>query len=104
MVQLRLILKRLRKPSVIASLTSQIITLLILFNVTIDTTLITSIITSITSILVILGVFSNPDTQKKGYRDDVSPCCKCNTNTQHVKIGDDMICVICGCSSNTPTT
>ncbi len=100
MVQLKLILNRLRKPSVIASLTSQIMALLILFEVSVDTTLITSAITSITSIMVLLGIFSNPDSQNKGFRDDISKCSKCKQMTQHVKIGENMVCVNCGGISN----
>lgn len=96
MVQLRLILKRLKKPSVITSLTSQIVALLILFEVNIDTTFITNVITAITSIMVILGIFSNPDSQKKGFKDDISVCSKCKQLTQHVKINDEMVCVNCG--------
>lgn len=96
MVQLKLILKRLRKPSVIASLTSQIMALLILFEVSVDATLITSTITIITSILVLLGIFSNPDSQHKGYKDDISICSECNQVTQHVKVGDKMVCANCG--------
>lgn len=100
MVQLQLVLKRLKKPSVIASLTSQVMTLLLLFNIEIDTTLITSVISSVMSIFVILGIFSNPDAKKRGYRDDISQCTKCGKMTQHVPIGSKMICAVCGCSSN----
>lgn len=104
MVQLRLILKRIRKPSVIASLTSQIIALLVLFEVQIDTAFISNFVTVITSIMIILGIFSNPDSQQKGYGDDIRTCSKCKQLTQHVKIGDNMICVNCGGTSNETST
>ncbi|MFI3208769.1 MAG: hypothetical protein R3Y40_06490 [Eubacteriales bacterium] len=100
MTQLRLIVKRLRKPSVIASLTSQIITMLVLLGIEINTTLVTSVISCLTSIFIILGIFSNPDAKRRGYRDDISPCTKCNGMTQHVMVADEMVCTICGCSSN----
>lgn len=103
MVQFRLILKRLKKPSVIASLTSQIVALLILFEINIDTTFITNVMTAITSIMVILGIFSNPDSQRKGYKDDISLCSKCHQLTQHVKVTDKMVCVNCGGVSNKTT-
>lgn len=100
MIQLRLIVKRLRKPSVIASLTSQIITMLVLLGIQINTTLVTSIISTLTSIFIILGIFSNPDAKKRGYGDDISLCSKCNNMTQHVMVAGQMICSGCGCSSN----
>lgn len=104
MVQLQLILKRLRKPSVIASLTSQILTLFILFGVNVDATLITSIVATFTSIFVMLGIFSNPDAQKKGYRDDIMTCTNCNQISQHVKAGDNMVCTNCGATSTNATS
>lgn len=104
MVQLQLILKRLRKPSVIASLTSQIMALLILFEVSVDTNMITSVITILTSIMVMLGIFSNPDAQNKGFKDDISICSQCNEMTQHVKVGENMVCSNCGSISNEEVT
>lgn len=96
MLQLKLIIRRLRKPSVIASLTSQIITLCVLLGIDINTTLVTSFITTITTIFVILGIFSNPDAQRRGYRDDIMTCTECNKLSQHVKIGSQMVCANCG--------
>lgn len=78
--------------------------LIMLFGVEIDTTLATSIITNVTSILVILGILSNPDSKHKDYRDDISLCTKCGGMTQHVQIGENMICNICGCSSTSEVT
>lgn len=101
MTQLRLIIKRLRKPSVIASLTSQILTLCILLGINVDATLVTSVITTFTSMFVILGIFSNPDAQKKGYGDDIIPCENCGQLSQHVKAGDNMVCTNCGSVSTT---
>ncbi len=104
MNQVQLILKRLRKPSVIASLTSQALTLCILLGINVDATLVTSVITTFTSIFVILGIFSNPDAQKKGYGDDIIPCKNCGKLSQHVKAGDNMICTNCGSVSELADT
>lgn len=101
MNQLQLILARIRKPSVFASLTSQIVTLLMIFKIDVDLTMVTGIVTSITSILVILGIISNPDARNRGYKDDFALCSGCNKNTQHITIGEDSICTKCGAVSTT---
>lgn len=99
-LQLQLIKFRLKKPSILLSLISQIVTLLYIFKIDIDTELITSVITCITSILIILGIISNPDSKQKSYVDDFAVCCNCNKVTQHVAIGDAMFCKNCGCQCN----
>lgn len=60
---------RLRKPSIILSLVSQIITILLLLGFDIDKNLIMSVATIICSILVALGILSNSDSTKKGSGD-----------------------------------
>lgn len=94
--QLQETLNRLKKPSVILSITSHIITILVLLKVNIDMDTITGIVTAITSILVILGILSNPTTQNKGYGDDILNCSNCNKNTIHTLVGDNLVCTKCG--------
>lgn len=101
MDQLTTILTRLKKPSVLTSLAAQITTLLLLFNVEIDTQLITGIITVITTILVLLGIVSNPDTQNQTYGDDLYFCPTCNKMTPHVLAGGNMLCPECATINDT---
>lgn len=94
--QLKEILKRLKKPSVILSITSHIITILVLLKVNVNVDAVTGIVTAITSIFILLGILSNPTSQNKGYGDDMLNCSKCNKKTIHSLVGNDLICSKCG--------
>lgn len=96
MAQLKLILKRLKNPSVIISIASQIISILILCNVDVNAKLASGIIASATSILVALGILSNPDTKKKSFSDDLYYCKDCGKLSQHTMIAGKMVCNDCG--------
>ncbi len=96
MTQLQLIATRLKNPSVLISIASQIVTILVLFNIHVDYNMITGVIAAISSIFVALGIISNPDTKAKGYGDDIALCPHCNKETQHVMVGGAMICSECG--------
>ncbi len=100
MNELQLLVKRLRKPSVIASLFSQIIALLMIFQVDVDMNMLTGAMTTITSILIILGIVSNPDAKTRGYNDDYAICSKCGKRTQHISINGQEICTKCGTVSD----
>lgn len=94
--QWKLILKRLKKPSVVLSIVSQIVSVLILFKAPIDAELIKGIAAALCSILTLLGIMSNPDTQKQGYGDDVYTCSGCGENTQHAMVNGQLVCCRCG--------
>lgn len=94
--QFKEVLNRLKKPSVILSITSHIITILLLLHVNVDTDAVTGIVTAITSILVILGIISNPSTKNKGYGDDILKCSKCDKKTIHHLINGNLVCSKCG--------
>lgn len=96
MEQLKIVLKRLRRPSVIISIVSQVTAFLVLFNVNIDKSVIMSAATIVCSILTTMGILSNPDSQKNGYGDDIINCESCGGSKLHVNAGDQMICADCG--------
>ena len=96
MIKAKSIISRLKNPSVIISIASQIITILMLLKVNVDESLIMGAITSITSVLVMLGIMSNPTTRNKGYGDDMIMCKTCGKHTPHVLTGTNMSCSICG--------
>lgn len=96
MTQLKVIAKRLKRPSVIISIVSQVILLLILLHVEIDHDLAMAVTATISSILVTLGILSNPDSNNKGYGDDLLLCKDCKSTDTHVQIGDKMVCTKCG--------
>lgn len=91
------ILSRLKNPSVVLSIFAQIITILSLLNVNVDLTIAKGILTAVCSILVLLGIMSNPTTENKGYGDDMLLCSHCNKKSPHVLICGEMICTECGC-------
>lgn len=96
MHRVKQILKRLRRPSVLFSITSQMITVLVLLKIDVDTTMISGIVTAILSIFVLLGIISDPTTQKNGYSDDWAVCPGCKNLTRHVVANGKRICAECG--------
>lgn len=94
--QLFITLNRLRKPTVLLSIVSQIITIMTLLNISVDADAFTSIAVSVCSVLVTLGIMSNPTTIKKGFGDDIEFCKNCKIKTEHALIGDKLICKGCG--------
>lgn len=96
MEQLKVMLKRLKNPSVIISIVSQIATILTLLNVSINIDAMTQVIVAVCSVLVLLGIMSDPKTENKGYGDDLEMCNNCNKLSPHVKVGENMVCSECG--------
>lgn len=94
--QLKIILQRLKNPSVLISIASQIITILVLLKVNVDVNLVSGIIAAICSILVLLGILSDPNTTNKGFNDIILPCENCGKNSRHVTINNDILCSMCG--------
>ena len=97
-----IILNRLKQPSVVLSLVSQITTLLLLFGFQIDPQQLMTFATIVCSILVTLGIMSNPDSNHKGYGDDILICPNCNKPTLHVAVKGKMVCKTCGTEQQTP--
>ena len=95
MTQITVFLKRLKNPTVVLSIISQIVILLSALNVEVDTETVNVIVTGVLSILVTLGIMSNPDTVKKTYTDDIQYCKTCNKKTVHSKVAGKMICIDC---------
>ncbi|MFI3212645.1 MAG: hypothetical protein R3Y24_04820 [Eubacteriales bacterium] len=96
MDQVKIILERLKNPKVIISVVSQIVGILVLLNFDVDTEWIFGIVTAVTSVLAMLGIVTNPDTQNHGYGDDLYFCPTCNRKTAHVKANGNMLCPECG--------
>jgi uncharacterized membrane protein len=94
--QIKVFIQRLRNPSVVLSIVSQVITLLLLLNVNINADMITRVAAVVCSILITLGILSNPTTQVKHYGDDILHCSKCNKDTVHVRVNGKMTCTECG--------
>jgi uncharacterized membrane protein len=95
-VQLKQFALRLRKPSTLLSLISQAVSILLLLGVHLDQTVIMGVAAAVCSILVTLGVLSNPDTAKKGYGDDMYPCSSTGELEKHVPVNGQMVCEKCG--------
>lgn len=96
MTQLKLILERLKKPSVILSITAQVITVLTLLNVNVDKTVVIGLVTAVCSILTLLGILSNPSNKNQWYADDIYTCPNCGKKTVHVMVNGKMVCSECG--------
>ena len=95
MAQLKEFLKRLKNPSTVLSLVSEIIVILILFKVNVNVDIVTGVVTACCSILVLLGIMSNPTTSNKGYADDIFYCKNCKENTYYTTIGSNLYCCKC---------
>ena len=92
MLHFKILLNRLKKPSVVLSVTSQIVTILLLFGFNVNESLVLAIVTAACSILVTLGILSNPDTQNKTYGEDLLVCSSTGELAQHTQIGGQMVC------------
>ncbi len=90
------ILARLKKPSVIVSIISEIIAILMIFNVQVDVSAMESTLAAATSIFVTLGILSNPTTLNNGYKDDIRLCKNCGKMKRHVLVGGQLLCEDCG--------
>jgi uncharacterized membrane protein len=93
---MKVLLYRLKKPSTIISLVSQITSLLLIFGVSVNADAVITVTTLVCSILVILGILSNPDTVNKGYGDDYLQCAMDGRKTLHVEVNGQMLCKDCG--------
>lgn len=102
MNQLRIILARLKKPSVVMSVVSQIIAILILAGFQANESMVMTVVTMICNILVTLGIMSNPDTNTRSYGDDLLVCTGCGVIRQHVKVNGRMLCSDCGAVYQVP--
>lgn len=100
MKQLKIIQERLKKPSVIISLISQVGGIILLISHNSDINLITKIIIAVCSILVTLGILSNPDSRKAFYGDDICNCKNCHKPSAHVIVNGILVCRECGCPCN----
>lgn len=65
MKTLKMLGKRLRRPKVLLSLVSQIVTILVLFGYQVDEQLINGLATACCSILVTLGILFHSDKEEK---------------------------------------
>lgn len=104
MIKFRDILERLKHPSVVLSIASQMVTILLLLNISIDQTAVTGIVTAVCSILVFMGIMSNPTTKNKWYGDDDLYCENCQKNSPHIPVADSMVCSSCGAIYRSPDT
>lgn len=90
------ILQRLRKPSVVLSIASQVAAILVVFGLQIDRDAFMTVVVLGCSILTTLGVLSNPDSTKRGYGDDILTCSKSGRKERHALINGEYVCVNCG--------
>lgn len=96
MDQLKIFLHRLKKPSVIISIASEAVMMLTFFHFDIDADATIKTITTLVSLLVTMGILSNPDSSKAGYGDDITVCSGCGEETKHVLVNGEMLCENCG--------
>lgn len=95
MLQIKTYLKRLRNPTVVLSIVSQVVILLSVLDIDVDTETLNGLIAGVLSILVTLGIMSNPDSTKKTYGDDIIYCETCKKETIHAKVAGEMVCLDC---------
>lgn len=100
MIELKTILQRLKNPSIILSVASQIVTILMLFHVQVNMNIVTGVITALCSIFVLLGIMSDPNTRNKGYGDDIKLCKNCGKSCAHTTIAGELVCTHCGAVYN----
>lgn len=96
MKQLKIILKRLKKPSTVISIVSQVISLLVIFGINVQQQYVLAIVTTTCSILITLGILSNPDSGKAGFGDQILKCSNDGQMSLHTWVNEQLICTNCG--------
>ena len=94
-MQLKIFLQRLRKPSVVISIVSQIAILLISFGFDVNHNAVLQFAEIICSLFVFIGIMHNPDAKSKGYGDDILECSNEHEKEPHVLINGRLVCKIC---------
>lgn len=89
-------IKKLKKPSVLAGIISQIITLIVLFDHHVYARIFQMGLTVAVSTLTIMGILSNPNTRKKGFGDDIHFCEGCQKHSVHIYANGKLVCSGCG--------
>lgn len=87
---------RLKKPSVLVSIISEIIAIMLIFNVKVDVGVAEGLLAAVSSIFVTLGILSNPMKLGNGYQDDMRICENCGKMKRHVLVGGQLLCEDCG--------
>jgi uncharacterized membrane protein len=95
-VQITQFCKRLNKPSTIISVVSQVVSTLLLLGVHVDQSMVMGVAAAGCSIMVTMGILNNPDTQKKGFGDDLLICSSSGKLEKHVMVNGQMVCEVCG--------
>ncbi len=69
---------------------------MMLLGISLDTNLIMGIVAGLSSVMVTMGVLSNPDSVNKGYGDDILKCSREGVMEKHVMVAGKMVCQACG--------
>lgn len=95
-------LQKLKNPTVLISVLSQIGAILILMGVDLNENMVMSLIGMVVSILATLGIVSKSDTKPPELESACLTCTNTGTQELHVKINGQMTCVKCGAICDTP--
>lgn len=90
------ILKKLKNPTVLFSVLSQLVALLILLGVKLNEDTAVAVIGIIMSILGTLGIIQKADVDKLKADTVLLPCSNTGLEEPHVLINGKMICTKCG--------
>ena len=90
--QLTQMFLRLKKPSVVLSIVSQVVAILLMLGLKVNESTIMAVATGGCSILATMGILSNPDASKSGYGDDLLICSKSGQLERHGMVNGPMGC------------
>ena len=88
--------KKMAKPKILTSVVAELTSMSMLFNVHVDIGIVEMAVAALCGILVLLGIITDPNAEKKGYADDIRRCSHCQKNTSHVRVNGNMLCRTCG--------
>jgi len=86
------ILSRLKNPTVVLSIASNLIALFLLLGYKVNEGVVMSVVTITCAILVTLGIMSNPDYNT----DNMLYCPLDKARTYHVEVAGKKMCSVCG--------
>ena len=86
------VISRLKNPTIVLSVASHLISFVILMGYKVNEGVVMAGLAIICSVLVTLGIMSNPDYNT----DNRLFCVRCREKTYHVEVAGRKLCTICG--------
>ena len=89
------ILEKIKKPTILLAVVSEVVTILMLFDLKVDQNLVMTAVTSLSSILIMVGIMSDPYKKNDNNEHVLAYCPHCDKTTWHIMVDGKEICREC---------